>query len=106
MTIPGHVRAALNYNYLIDIFDQGSKKILSGDKVLVYSLKPNDYNFKSIAIPSDQIKFPEWVLSNFQIDIKTSEQKLIDSKLEGIFSAIGLDVPSPQSALTNSILGF
>lgn len=106
LTITGHARATCNYNTLLDHFDKGAKRIRSGDKVLVYSLKPNEFGFKTIAMPAESTRFPAWFLENFSIDIKTTEQKMFDSKLGGIFTAIGKDIPSPQSVLTNSILNF
>lgn len=106
VAIPGHVRASLNYNFLLDKFDRGAKLIKSGDKVLVFYLKKNEYNFESIAFPAEMTKFPEWFNLYFKVDITKTEEKMFDSKLEGIFSALGKDVPSPQSVLTNSILSF
>lgn len=105
-TIPGHVRAALNYNSLINIFDKGAKVIRSGDKAMVFYLKKNEYDFESIAFPAEFSKFPDWFALNFTIDKKKTEEKMFDSKLEGIFNALGKEVPSPQSVLTNSILEF
>lgn len=106
LTIPGHVRAACNYNFIIDIFDKGSKAIRSGDKALVYYLKPNPYKFESIAFPAEATRFPEWFLENFKVDKIKTEQMMFDSKLSGIFESIGKEVPSPQSVLTASILEF
>ena len=106
LTITGHARAACNYNFLLDIFDQGSKPVRAGDKVLIYYLKPNEYKFKSIGFPAEMTRFPKWFLENFQVDIKLTEDKMFDSKLSGIFEALGKEVPSPQSVLTNSILSF
>lgn len=106
LTIPGHVRAALNYNSLLNIFDKGSKPIRAGDKVLVFHLKPNQHRFESIAFPAEFTKFPKWFTENFAVDLKTTEHKMFDKKLKGIFEAIKKDVPSPQTRLTNSILEF
>lgn len=106
VAVPGHVRAALNFNVLLHKFDQGAKIIKSGDKVLVFYLKKNEYNFDSIAFPAEMSKFPDWFNDHFNVDISKTEEKMFDSKLEGIFSALGKDVPSPQSVLTNSILSF
>jgi hypothetical protein len=106
LTIPGHARAALNFNKLLDNFDRGAKSIRSGDKVLVFYLKKNEFDFDSIAFPSDMTRFPKWFGENFTVDIKKTEDKMFDSKLRGIFEALGKDVPSPQSVLTNSILSF
>ena len=106
VAIPGHVRAALNFNFLLQKFDRGAKSIRSGDKVLVFYLKKNEYNFDSIAFPAEMSKFPEWFNDYFKVDISKTEEKMFDSKLEGIFSALGKDVPSPQSILNRSILEF
>lgn len=106
VAVPGHVRAALNYNVMIDHFDKGSKPISSGDKVLIYYLKKNQFGFTSIGIPAEQMRFPDWFLDNFKVDKVKTEAAMFDSKLSGIFSAIGKDVPSPQSVHANSILGF
>jgi DNA polymerase elongation subunit (family B) len=104
--LPGHVRATCNYNYLLDIFDKGAKTIRSGDKVLVYYVKPNEFKFNAIAIPAEFTRFPKWFEENFKVDIKLTESKMFDNKLKGIFAALGKDIPSPQSVLTNKILEF
>ena len=106
LTIPGHVKAALNYNKALQHFDKGSKEIHSGDKVVQFYLKKNEFGFESIALPSELSKFPSWFTENFQVNVKMTEDKMFDNKLAGIFSALGEDVPSPQSVLTNSILSF
>jgi DNA polymerase elongation subunit (family B) len=106
LTIPGHVRAACNYNTVLQQFAQGSKSIKSGDKVLIFYLKTNQHEFDSIAFPAEMVRFPSWFLENFTVDIKKTEDRMFDSKLGGIFEALGLDVPSPQSVLTNKILTF
>jgi hypothetical protein len=104
--LPGHVRAACNYNVLLDTFDPGAKTIRSGDKVLVYYLKPNEFKFASIAIPAEMTRFPKWFEENFKVDVKLTETKMFDNKLRGIFAALQRDIPSPQSVLTNKILEF
>ncbi len=106
LTIPGHVRAALNYNKMLDTFDKGAKRIRGGDKVLVYYLSKNDFGFDSIAVPAELTRFPDWFSEHFKVDIKKTEDRMFDSKLSGIFSALGKDVPTPQSVLTNSLLEF
>lgn len=106
LTIPGHARASCNYNFLIGEYDRGSKAICSGDKVLIFYVLPNQYNFDAIALPAEATRFPKWFNENFSVDIKKTEDRMFDSKLSGIFEALGQDVPSPQSVLTNSILQF
>jgi ASC-1-like (ASCH) protein len=80
ITVPGHVRAALNYNKLVggwskgeDVFegfDPGSKLISSGDKILIFSLSKNEFDIETIGLPAELSKFPQWVTENFKIDIK------------------------------------
>jgi DNA polymerase elongation subunit (family B) len=106
LTITGQARAACNYNFLLDTFEPGAKPVSAGDKILIYCLKPNDFGFKTIGFPAEISHFPKWFLENFTVDINLTEEKMFDSKLEGIFSALGKDVPSPQSVLTNSIMEF
>jgi hypothetical protein len=106
LTIPGHARAACNFNFLLNQFDKGAKPIRSGDKVLVFYLKPNQFKFESIAFPAEFTRFPDWFTENFQVDIKKTEERMFDSKLSGIFEALGKDVPSPQSVLTNRLVEF
>jgi hypothetical protein len=104
--LPGHIRAAVNYNELVQQHEQGAKLLRSGDKVKIFYLKPNAHGLKSIAFPADTETFPEWFSENFQVDLKLTEQKMFDNKLEGIFSAIGWEVPTPQNTLINKIFVF
>lgn len=106
LNLPGHVRAAINYNELIIRYEQGAKLISSGDKGVVFYLLPNPENIKSIAFPSDLMHLPTWFTENFQIDMKLTEQKLIDSKIEGIFEAIGIEKPTIQGSYINSVFSF
>jgi len=106
VNLPGHVRASINYNeYAQKMEGRGAKLLKSGDKVLIFYLKPNVEGFKSIAISSDMTKFPKW-FDNFIIDKITTETKMIDAKLEGIFSAMGHDVPTFQGTLLNKLLVY
>lgn len=106
VTLPGHVRAAINYNELLDKFEKGAKQIRSGDKVLIYYLKPNEFGMKSIAIPTDLPRFPRWFDEHLAVDIAKTEDKMFDNKLGGIFKALGKDIPSPQSVLFNRLVTF
>lgn len=107
LTIPGHVRAAIHYNYLLEYFkDTINKPIQNADKVKVFELCENSFGYKTIAFPADVVEFPHWFIENFSVDLKISEEKLITNKLEGIFNALGKDIPSPQNTLINSILQF
>lgn len=104
--VSGHAMAAINYNQMLDHFDKGGKSIRSGDKILVYYLKPNNFNLKSIALPAELNRFPKWFIENFNVDIKKTEQKMFDSKLGGVFAALGHEVPTPQSVHVKRLLEF
>jgi len=102
--LPGHVRASINYNEMIAVMDPGGAKPLrAGDKAMVLYLKPNYLKFTSIAFPADQAHLPPWFEENFQVDMQKTEEKMIDSKVVGIFEAMGMDVPTPQQSFLNSV---
>lgn len=105
--LPGHVRAAINYNEIVQHFEGTSGKLLkSGDKGLIFYVKPNQFGVKSIAIPIDFEHFPKWFDENFALDLKLTEEKMIDSKIEGTYEALGWEIPTPQKTLANKILRF
>ena len=105
--LPGHVRAAVNYNEMVQHFEGTSGKLLkSGDKGLIFYLMPNEFGIKSIAIPVDFEHFPKWFDENFEIDRRLTESKMIDSKIEGTYEALGWEIPTPQRTLNNKILKF
>lgn len=104
--LPGQIRAAIHYNELVNIHEEGAKLVRSGDKVRIFYLKGNLHKMKSIGFPAEMERFPDWFLQEFQVDKRLTEEKMIDNKLRGIFSAIGWDIPTPQNTLINSILKF
>ena len=107
VTIPGHVRAAINYNEMLKLEkDVISPKIKSGDKVKVYYIKENEFGYKAIALPADVDKFPTWFKKYFAIDVDLMEDKLITSKLAIILHPINLPVPSNQNKLINDLMSF
>jgi hypothetical protein len=88
------------------VFDNGAKPIRSGDKGLIYYVKPNQYGMKAIAFPSELARFPAWFVENFKVDIKLTEEKMFDAKLGTVFAAIGQEVPTLQSAHIAKIVEF
>jgi len=104
--LPGHVRAAVNYNEMVVRMNAGDKLLKSGDKGIIFSLMPNDFGYKTIAMPSDLMHFPAWFDEHFKIDRKLTEQKMIDSKLERTFEALNWEIPTPQKTHVKSFLKF
>lgn len=105
--IPSAVRAAIYHNELIKDLNIGEwRPIIAGDKVKVLWLRENDYGWTNFAFNSDIEDLPKWFTDRFEVDIKLTEQKLIDKKLENIFEPIGWEVPTLQSQLRNKLVEF
>jgi DNA polymerase elongation subunit (family B) len=86
--MPGHVRAALNYNYLRRVnSDNYSMKIVDGMKVIVCKLKPNPLNFTSIAYPTDELRLPQWFIE-LPFDDSEMEKTLVDEKIENLLGVL------------------
>ena len=108
VNLPGHVRASINYNEMVKLTGDNTSKLLkSGDKAIIFYIKPNNqFKFKSIAFPADIMHFPEWFDEHFQIDTRLTCDKMVDNKIEGIFEAMRLQVPTPQTTYLNSVFTF
>ena len=92
--MPGHVRAALNYNYLRRVnSDQYSQKIVDGMKVVVCKLKSNPLGFTSIAYPTDELRLPKW-FTDLPFDDEAMEQTLVDEKIENLLGVLDWDLRS------------
>ena len=107
VSLPGHVRAAINYNEIAaQLEGSGAKLMRGGDKGLIFYLKPNDFAIKSIAIPIDFEHFPKWFEEHFTLDRTLTEAKMIDSKIEGTYEALGWEIPNPQRSLARKAFTF
>lgn len=105
--LPGHVAAAIYYNQLREEYgDKVSPAIISGSKIKTFYVKNKHSKFKSVAIPTDIEVVPAWFLENFQIDYDAHILRLVDKPLETILTAIEQTVPTKQSMLVDSLLGF
>ena len=92
--MPGHVRAALNYNYLRRVnSDNYSMKIVDGMKVIVCKLKQNPLGFTSIAYPTDELRLPQW-FCDLPFDDQEMERTLVDEKIENLLGVLGWDLRS------------
>jgi hypothetical protein len=86
--MPGHVRGALNYNYLRRVHsDNYSMKIVDGMKVVVCKLKPNPLNFTSIAYPTDELRLPQW-FCELPFDDEAMEKTLVDEKVDNLLGVL------------------
>jgi DNA polymerase elongation subunit (family B) len=92
--MPGHVRGALNYNYLRRVHgDNYSQKIVDGMKVVVCKLKPNPLNFTSIAYPTDELRLPQW-FTELPFDDEAMEKTLVDEKIDNLLGVLSWDLRS------------
>lgn len=102
--MPGHVRAAYNWNKLRKVHeDNRTMPISDGAKTIVCMLKQNVYRLKSIGYPIDEANLPEWFTS-LPFDTEGMEEVLIDKKLENIIGDLGYDITTTkQSDLFNEL---
>ena len=92
--MPGHVRAALNWNYLRRVNgDNYSMKMVDGMKVIVCKLKPNPLGFTSIAYPTDELRLPKW-FTELPFDDSAMEATLVDKKIENLLGVLKWDLKS------------
>lgn len=92
--MPGHVRAALNWNYLRRVNgDNYSMKIVDGMKVIVCKLKPNALGFTSVAYPVDELRLPKW-FTELPFDDHAMEATLVDKKVENLLGVLKWDLKS------------
>jgi DNA polymerase elongation subunit (family B) len=101
--MPGHVRAALNYNYLRNMNnDNYSQKIVDGMKIVVCTLRDNPLGFTSIAYPTDELRIPAW-FKELPFDDVDMERKLVDEKIDNLLGVLGWDIR--QDTIVNSTVG-
>jgi DNA polymerase elongation subunit (family B) len=90
--MPGHVRAALNWNYLRKVNnDNYSMKMVDGMKVIVCKLKSNPIGFTSIAYPTDELRLPSW-FTELPFDDSAMEATLVDKKIENLLGVLNWDL--------------
>jgi DNA polymerase elongation subunit (family B) len=98
--MPGHVRAALNWNYLRKVNgDNYSQKIVDGMKIIVCKLRPNPLDFTSIAYPTDEMRLPQW-FCELPFDDNAMEETLVDEKIDNLLGVLNWDLK--QSTVTKN----
>lgn len=102
--MPGHVRAAINYNRLLRLNnDKYSMKIVDGMKTIVCKLKDNPYGITSIAIPTDEKRVPEW-FKELPFDDNEMEETIITKKVENLLGVLEWDLNSSKNNNTFDLL--
>lgn len=107
VTMPANVRSAINHNHFLDMIeDKAHQRIIPGQKIKMLWLKPNEFEFTTIALSSDAETLPQWFIDYFKVDLELTEKKLIDQKLGNIFEPIGWEVPTEQVAQLKRLFEF
>jgi hypothetical protein len=92
VNMPGHVRAAINWNKMCDLNKDAYRvRITDGTKVIVCKLRPNPYQITSIAYPVDELQLPKW-FRDLPFDDKAMEETIIDKKLDNLLGVLGWDL--------------
>lgn len=96
--MPGHVRAALNWNNLRRMNnDNYSMAIVDGMKTIVCKLKPNPLGWTSIGYPTDELHLPQW-FRDLPFDDAEMEATVVDQKIDNLLSVLDWDL----AAATNT----
>jgi hypothetical protein len=99
--MPGHVRAAINWNTLRKINgDNYSMQIMDGMKVVVCKLRPNPLDWTSIAYPTDELHLPEW-FRELPFDDAAMEATVIDGKIDNLLGVLDWDINASTGTQNN-----
>ena len=98
--MPGHVRAAMNWNYLKRMHgDNYSQNIVDGMKTIVCKLKENPMGYKSVGYPTDVSHIPQW-FKDLPFDDALMEATIVDQKVENLLSVLKWDIPAHTNIKT------
>ena len=106
--MPGHVRAALNWNFLKQMnSDNYSQKIVDGMKIVVCKLRPNPLGFTSVAYPTDELRLPDW-FCQLPFDDEAMERTLVDEKIDNLLGVLEWDLRKSTDVSTtfNDLFSF
>jgi DNA polymerase elongation subunit (family B) len=92
--MPGHVRAALNWNTLRRMnSDNYSMQIVDGMKTIVCKLKSNALGWTSIGYPTDEHHLPAW-FKELPFDDAGMEATVVDQKIDNLLGVLTWDLKS------------
>jgi DNA polymerase elongation subunit (family B) len=92
--MPGHVRAALNWNNLKRMNgDNYSMQIVDGMKTIVCKLKSNALGWTSIGYPTDEQRLPQW-FTELPFDDSLMEATVVDGKVDNLLGVLDWDLAS------------
>jgi DNA polymerase elongation subunit (family B) len=98
--MPGHVRAALNWNTLRRMHgDNYSLAIVDGMKTIVCKLKDNALGYTSVGYPTDESHIPAW-FKDLPFDDSLMEATIVDQKVENLLGVLEWDIPTHTDIAT------
>ena len=90
--MPGHVRAAMNWNNLRKMHsDNYSLAITDGMKTIVCKLKQNPLGYTSVGYPTDESHIPAW-FKELPFDDGTMEETIVDQKVENLLGVLDWNI--------------
>jgi DNA polymerase elongation subunit (family B) len=91
--MPGHVRAAMNWNNLRRMYgDNYSMQIVDGMKTIVCKLKDNPLGYTSVGYPTDESHIPAW-FKELPFDDDLMEMGIVNQKVENLLGVLDWDIP-------------
>jgi DNA polymerase elongation subunit (family B) len=91
-TMPGHVRAAINWNNLRRMHsDARSLEVVDGMKTIVCKLKPNPLGLTSIGYPTDEMRLPQW-FKDMPFDAQDMEDTIVTQKVDNLLGVLNWDL--------------
>jgi hypothetical protein len=92
--MPGHVRAALNWNNLRRMnSDNYSLAVVDGMKTIVCKLRPNPLGWTSIGYPVDEKHLPKW-FTELPFNDAEMEATVIDGKVDNLLGVLDWNLES------------
>ena len=86
--MPGHVRAAMNWNSLRRMHsDNYSMSIVDGMKTIVCKLRSNPLGYTSVGYPTDESHIPAW-FKDLPFDDSLMEAGIVDKKVENLLGVL------------------
>jgi hypothetical protein len=86
--MPGHVRAAMNWNNLKRMHgDNYSTSIVDGMKTIVCKLKDNPLGLTSVGYPTDETHIPAW-FKELPFDDANMESTIVDQKVDNLLGVL------------------
>jgi DNA polymerase elongation subunit (family B) len=86
--MPGHVRAAMNWNNLRRMHgDNYSAAIVDGMKTIVCKLKDNPLGYTSVGYPTDVLHIPQW-FKDLPFDNGAMESTIVNQKVENLLGVL------------------